>query len=517
MALSLSQAFANKRNDMKNLLFILFAFIGLPVISQQQAASSLTARYEGGDIILQYLPPVTHADSLTINVYRKSAQRDERIRADRKIAAKTVWLYADTFTRRNPGVYQYRIEIKGDAQSEHNSAVWAYAYSPDVIPVAGEFKVQSAKGSNAVLLTWQIADAYMVNSIVVQRSRKKDTGYKPIATLKGNETNYTDRVNDTNEAFFYRIDMIPYHSERVYQSASVFVMPDFTINPAKVQNINASQINKQIIVSWQSDDEYSRAFYVFKRSQNQGDFIPASLAITADKTQKYQWADTASTLSNNMMYQYIVLAESNSFHKSQPSDTVTVSYKNKNIPLYAPQDLQILTANDTTYHLVWSTDSLQNENYSGFQVYLKRRNDNDYRLIPNGMVTSNLNYVAIPQPDNGDSYKIKATQGTKESNFSLPFTYRNAQEKNFGPKYLKAAVTDGLLTVKWLNDEREKFRAFKLYRWNGKMFTLIEEISPDKDKVATRSYTPGELNVYKLVTINLQGEENNGSTTLQVN
>jgi len=502
---------------MKNLLFILFTFISLPVMAQQQVTSSLTARYEGGDIILQYLPPVTGADSLTINVYRKNAQHDELIRADRKIAAKAVWLYADTFTRRNPGVYQYRIEVKGDAQSDQNSAAWAYAYSPDVIPVAGEFKVQSAKGSNAVLLTWQIADAYMVNSIVVQRSRKKDTGYKPIATLKGNETNYTDRVNDANEAFFYRIDMIPHHSERVYQSASVFIMPDFTINPAKVQNIKAGQINKQIIVSWQSDDEYSRAFYVFKRSQNQGDFIPASLAITAGKTKKYQWADTASTLSNNMMYQYIVLAESNSFHKSQPSDTVTVSYRNKNMPLNAPQDLRILTVNDTTYHLVWSTDSLQNENYSGFQVYLKRRNDNDYRLIPNGMVTSNLNYVAIPQPDNGDSYKIKATQGTKESNFSLPFTYRNAQEKNFGPKYLKALVLKEGLFIKWTSNPDFRASSYKLYKWDGKNFILMESIDGKQDGIMTKKYQPNTLNVYKLVTVDKNGIENAGSELLQVN
>ena len=509
----------NRQQKMKKILFLLFTIAGLSATAQQKqgvTTPALIAKYDGGDIILQYNPQSPSKDSIVVNIYRKGKIAEEVIRSGKKIASNNTWLYVDTFTRKNPGVYQYRIEstINNILKSDE---VWAYAYSPDLVPVAGNIKIQNIKGSNAVYLSWEIADNFMVKYIIIQRSRKKDSGFKPIATLKGSETSYLDRVNDANEAFFYRIDMVPYNSDRVYQSASVFTMPQFAIIPTKVQHVKAEQSNKNIVISWESDDEYSRAFYIYKRSHNQGEFTPASLAIAANKTKKYQWIDTASSLSNNTMYQYIVLAESNSYDKSIPSDTLTLSYKNKNIPLNAPQDLRILTANDTTYHLVWAVDSLQNENNAVFAVYFKSKNDPDFKLLPNGTVLASLNYLEISNPKDGDTYKVKALQENRSSAFSLPFTYRNAHERNFGPKYLKATQINEGLFIKWTVNPNLEVNAYKLYKWDGKNFVLIENINGRAESIVTKKYQAGQLNVYKLVTVDKKGLENEGSELLQVN
>lgn len=483
-------------------------------LQQQTAPPTLTTKYDGGDVLLQYHPQVS-IDSIIVNIYRKSKNADELIKTNKKIPGNSIWMYVDTFTRKNPGVYQYRIEtlINNEAKSDE---VWTYAYPADLIPVAGNIKVQNLRGTNAVILSWEIKNNFMVKGIIIQRSRKKDTGFKSVAMLNGNETTYTDRVDDANEAFFYRIDMIPYNSDRIYQSASVFTMPDFTIIPAKVQHIKATQTNKHITVSWESDDEYSKAFYVRKRAQNQGEFVAASLAITANNTKKYQWTDSLSTLENNAMYQYIVVAESNSYHKSLASDTVVVFYKNMTVPLNAPQDLRVLTTNDTTYHLVWTTDSLQNENNAAFTVYLKSKSDADFKLLANGTIPALKNYLEIPKPKDGDTYKMKAIQENRSSAFSLPFTYHNAYERNFGPKYLKAAFIEGELILKWTIPNMD-VASYKLYKWDGKKFVLIETINGAMETVATKNYQAGQLNIYKLITIDKKGIENEGSEILQVN
>jgi hypothetical protein len=504
---------------MKKILLILFTTMVFCAYAQQKQNETipvLMAKYDGGDIVLQYHPQLPSTDSITVNVYRKGKIADELIRANKKIAANHTWIYVDTFTRINPGVYQYRIETLVSNENRRDE-VWAYAYPADVIPVAQSIDIKSIKGENAVLLNWQIANNFMVRTITIQRSRKKDSGYTPIATLAGNETSLVDYVNDANEPFFYRIDMTAHHTNKVYQSAGVFTIPQFKIIPAKVQNIKAEQTDKNIMVSWESNDAYSRAFYIKKRSRNQGDFIPASVAISANNTQKYQWSDTASSLVNNEMYQYVVIAESNSYDQSLPSDTATISYKNKGIRLNAPQDLRILTVNDTTYHLVWTVDSLQNENNAAFIVYFKAKKDHDFKLLSNGTVPATQNYFQVPKPKDGDTYQLKAIQENRSSAFSLAFTYHNAHELNFGPKYLKAVLIDEGLLVKWTIHPNLEVSAYKLYKWDGKDFKLIENVSGENEAVVTQKYQAGKLNIYKLVTVSKNGVENTGSELLQVN
>lgn len=505
---------------MKNIIVVILTLFYFTTAAQQKAAvaesfNTLTSVYHGGDVLLKYHPTGKGNDSILVNIYRKSNLKDEALLLNKKIANNKLWLYADTFTRKNPGVYLYRIEVGADQISRKADDVWAYAYPIDLVPITGIMNVKNIKGTNAVVINWEIVNQFMVKSIVIQRSRKKDVDFLPVATLTGTATSYVDRVNDANEAFFYRIDLLVHNSERVFQSASVFTMPDFTLKPSKVNNLNVQQTEKGITLNWDSKDEYSQNFFVQKRARNQGAFENASIAIAKNKNQKYQWIDTASTLSNNTMYQYVVFAESNSYDRSEPSDTVAISYKSKKIKLNAPLDLRILTPNDTTYNLVWSIDSLQAENIAEFVIYAKQKNDAEFKVMNNSGLKHN--YIQIPKPSNGDSYKIKSKQGNLESDFSETFVYRNAFEMNFGPKYLKATVVNEGLLIKWLINPELAAKAYKLYNWNGKTFTLIGTLDGKIDAVVTQKYKAGELNVYKLTTINKNGVESAGSELLQVN
>lgn len=505
-----------KKIEMKKIILITLLILGFARANAQEGTSALTAKYDGGDIILNYKPFNKNADSVTINVYRKGTMGEIQIRTNKKISTKTNTLFADTSTRKAQGVYQYRVEAMINNQVVDKKDVWAYAFAPDIRPVVDPFRVINLNNTNQVFLKWNIANGFMVQNIIVKRSRKKDGDYKVIANLNGLDSMYIDKVNEANEPFFYRLDMTVYNSDAIYTSASIYVLPNYAITPTKVLNVKAEQMRNAVVISWTNSDENSRAFYVQKRTENTGDFVLSSSAITLNKQNKYQWVDTASNLQNNKMYQYFVVAQSSSFDKSAPSDTVTVSYKNKTIPLSAPQDLRILSANDTTYHLAWSTDSIRNENNTAFQVYVKKSTDADFKPIPN-MVSANLNFIEIPKPANGNLYKVKALQGDRQSAFSMPFAYVNIHENNFGPKYLKAAKIDKGLYIKWLINPSLSIKNYKLYKWDGKNYNLIEVINADQEGTLTQNYQAGQLNLYKLTAVNKNNIESESSDVLQVN
>jgi hypothetical protein len=510
-----------KITAMKYLIAVFFLLVSTSIFAQQNTVvnnQKLTAIYEGGDIILSYDPiKIVGVDTLNINVYRKGNDGEKLVRANKKIAANKIFKFADTTLRAQPGVYQYILKAKRDTITLETESTWAYAFAPDVRPIATVFKAVNAKNTNNIILSWKITDSYWMKNIALLRSRSMDGKYELISDINPQDTLYIDKVNDANEPFFYRLDMKGFNSDVIYSSASIVVIPQFPIVPYKVGPIKTEQKNKSIVVSWKNDNPSARGFYVKKRIGNVGEFETSSPLIFKNKVGQYLWKDTLSSLKPREMYQYVVVAESNSFDLSKHSDTSTITYNYGNNAIAPPTDLRIITANDTAYNLVWTIDSLRQQEISGYQVYLKRKGETIFKPLKNGNTNNNINYVIVENLKDGDSFQIKSIGVNKESIPSMTFTYTNPFELNFGPRYLKAAVYDNVLNIKWLKSESSKVRAYKLYKWNGKAFVLVETITPDKDTVTTRSYLVGQLNIYKLKTVNMNGVESSGSEVLQVN
>jgi hypothetical protein len=489
------------------------------VFAQQNTETKLLAKYDGGDILLSYqLPAFNGTDSLSIAIYRTGRQGDEvLIKQNLKEAVNAKFLYADTTLRKHPGIYQYRLQISAVQTVLREEKALAYAFAPDEIPMAVDFDAKNRKGTKNINLNWKIANNYLLSNIIIERSRKQDGAFAPVATLNQTDSVFVDQVSDANEPYFYRLGMENVINGKIYYATVAHVTPQFAIVPLSVTNVKAAQMRERITLSWENQDDKANGFYILKRSGKQDTFLLASAKILKNGTDKYRWTDSASTLVNNEMYQYSIVAESNSFDKSKPSDTVTIAFS-RNIPaLSPPQHLQVVTANDTTYSLVWQVDSLRQNEIAGYAVYIKDAGSTVFKALVDGVVTSNINYVAIPKPKNGDTYQVRAVNGSKQSTPSTAYTYTNAFEREFGPKYLKAAVMDQTLKIKWLKPENVQVRAYKLYKWNGKGFDLIATIPPDQDTVATKNYLAGDLNMYQLKTVNSQGIESKGSKVLQVN
>lgn len=500
------------------LIVILLCWTNL-VFAQQNPGTKLLAKYDGGDILLSYqLPALNGADTLSLSIYRTGRQGAEvLVKQNLKMAVNAKFLYADTTLRRNPGIYQYRLQISASQTVLQDEKAFAYAFAPDEIPVALDFDAKNTKGTKNIDLSWKIANNYLLNTITIERSRKQEGTFAPVATLNQTDSVFADQVDDANEPYFYRLAMENVINGKIYYAAVAHVIPQFAIVPLRVTHVKATQVRERIALSWENQDDKANGFYILKRSGKQDTFLLASAKIMKNSTDKYQWVDSASTLVNNEMYQYSIVAESNSFDKSKPSDTVTVAFNKNILALSPPQHLQIVTANDTTYNLVWQVDSLRQNEIAGYAVFIKNAGGMVFKALADGVVTSNMNYVAIPRPKNGDTYQVRAVNGSKQSVPSVAYTYTNAFEREFGPKYLKAAVIDHTLKIKWLKPGNLQVRTYKLYKWNGKGFDLIETIPSDQDTVVTKNYLAGVLNMYQLKTVNTQGIESAGSKVLQVN
>jgi len=492
---------------------ILFAVLKL---SAQQKAN-LLATYQGGDIVFTYqVPSFERLDSVWLKVYKMGAKNAEQLLVQQKVPTAKQWMFADTSTRKHPDVYQYRFQASVDTGILQNEVLSAYAFPPDLVPVASNILAFNPKSTNQIKLSWKIGSQFILRSIGIERSRKKDEGFSRLATVDGQDSVYLDIVDDANEPFFYRLRMEHIATGRSYYSAIIHVIPDFEIVPMSATNIKVFQEGKHIKLNWENVDKNANGFYVMKKEAAQDSFVMASLKIDINKDDKYTWVDNATSAVNYQVYQYFIVSESNSFHKSKPSDTVIISYQKLPAALSPPQNLQILRS-DSISRIVWEIDSLRIDEIAAYAVYQKSAKATSYTLIPNGVVTANLNFLEIAKPRDGDSFYVTAVNGDKQSVPSIKISYRDAFQNEFGPKYLIGAVIDGVLNIKWLNNGEKKFNAYKLYKWNGKSFVLMEQIAADKDRIATKSYIAGSLNLYKLTTVNANGEESKGSNVLQVN
>jgi hypothetical protein len=504
---------------MKYLILLCLSVLAIRSSGQQKiTTANLTAKYDGGDIVLSYMPTgLTGQDSVFMDVFRNGLDGRQLIRKHKKIAVFKVTQFADTTIRQKSGIYEYLVELRRDTALLLCDRVWAQAYPDDARPVVGKFSGIGIEGSNAIALSWKTENSFLLRSVTLLRSRKKDMDFVPVTTLSGTDSLYVDRVNDANEPFFYRLDLSAYGDGPVLSSASIYVIPQFKIQPLSPVGIHAEQRKNGVVLSWENADKYATAFYVKKRTRNSGAFVAASSALTKGRLNKYEWMDTVSSLVPGEMYQYYVVAESNSFDQSVPSDTVTIAYVNNEAVLPAPQDLRVLTANDTTYRLVWTIDSLRQGEMAGFKVFRKRKSEAEFVPMNNVLPGNGENYVEILKPKDGDTYKVQAMNGSRLSRLSESFTYRNAFEKEFGPRYLKAAAIEKSLYVKWRKNEDLKLKGYRLYKWTGKSFVLIETIPSSQDNVLTKKYIAGQLNLYKLTAINMNNEESSGTEVLQVN
>lgn len=483
--------------------------------NKKPAEPAFTVSLINKKLLISYTPAnIRGIDSVTIKLFRTLKGRETLLR---QRVAKTgqPFLSIDSSITINGSAYEYRVEVLLDGAVINSEKKSGYYFREDMRPVAGKIMATNSKGTNKIRVSWKIENNITLQQLHLQRSRKKEEGYETITTITGRDTFFVDQVTDANEPYFYRLEMPSLADGRNYYSASVFVIPVFAIIPKVPSRIKAEKVDNVIRLSWISTDPDSRGFYVWKKREGNNKMALASTIIDKNAENQYVWTD--SLVTSGESYQYSVMAESNSYDRSADSDTITIAFDNKKIILQAPQELSIITADDTSWHLIWKHTTANENAAGGFMVYHKGPGEREFTPLATGVVPSYLNYYKIPKPMDGDSYQVRAVNGTTQSAFSIPFVYANANESNFGPQHLRAGVVRNELVIRWATDEALPVKEYRLYKWEGNKFVVIATIQRGQSGITTNNYVAGELNRYRLKTILVDNRENNGSHILEIN
>ena len=500
------------------ILFILATEVTFAQIKEQQAAPLFSAKGDNKEVIIQYrFPKNSGTDKVNVILYRGNG-KNENVKAIHQLnnlPVSSEYYHIDS-TLPGQGSYQYTIEIISNNITIIRESKLVYAYPAGLAPFIKSFTASAKKQSNQVTLSWDISNAFLAGNATLLRSRKRETGFNRIAILKNTDKVFTDTVNDANEPFFYQLQFPDLSKSTIISSITIFALADFVIKPQPPQNVRGILKENKPEIFWESSDQLSRGYYVYKKKAKETKFMQASGIIIKNTAGQFSWVDSNNLLKPGLTYQYYVAGESNSYTKSEPSDTVMLSIANDDLNLAPPYDLRFIRNGDSL-NVVWTkTDEESSAYITEYVVYQKKISERDFKIIGTANANGKRNYITIPMPEGESSFMVKSKSGDKESVPTEPVTWIDKTEKSFGPRFIKGEIIDNVLNITWLNMEDKNIREYRLYKWQGRNFKVIETIDKNTNTIQVKNYTSGEKNQYMLTAVNTKGMENKGTKPITV-
>ena len=501
------------------IIFIFFVSISATGKSQviKPYSPAFTLYYVGNSVYIQYrLSKNNSREKVNIILYRGN-EKNEGLKAIHQLnnlSVSTDYLHIDS-TLPARGIYQYTVEVVSNGATILRESATVYAYPITVAPFIKSFDANTKKGTNEVSLSWNVANVFLVRNIILLRSRKRDDIFKPIVTLKKEENSFLDKVDETNETFFYKLQIANAATGELIYTPAIQVITEFIIKPMRPLNVRGILKNDKPQIFWQSADTLSRGFYVFKKLSTDEKFFQASNIIFRDPKNQMSWTDSGSQIKPGTTYQYKVIAESNSNTKSASSDTIIISTGNDKILLSPPYDLRLLQNGDSI-DIIWTPDEEKSDYISEYVISQKKVSERNFTIIGTASAFAMRNYITVATPESGSSFMVKSKSGSKESVPTEPVTWIDKTEKTFGPRFIKAEIIDNVLNISWLNMEDENIREYRLYKWQGRDFKMIENIDKNSNTILVKNYIASEKNQYMLTAVNTKGVENKGTKPITV-
>lgn len=506
---------------MKHTLIIAFFFCTMQFVAFSQQNNerplSFTAVSSAKGVTVRCtIPAERTATAMNVVLYRGNEKNEDvkAINAMNNFAAGAEYTFNDASLAN--GIYLYTIEIStGNEMIERRTAL-AYVYPPGTEPSINTVDTKVKPQSDEVRVSWKINNAMLAGNISLMRSRNYDRNYETVAELKNNETGYIDHLNEANETFYYKLQVADRRTGEVLNSPVALALAAYTIQPRRPQQVRVSVRKNVPVISWISDDEYARGFYVSSRGNGEKNFRRVSAFIQRDSTCRYTWLDEAAAKNPGKTLDYVVMSESNSNTASKPSDTVSIAVPAEETDPVPPSHVRIIAAGDAI-NISWDIDSADLENSYTYVVYEQKSDARDFRPVGDNSSDPDKNFATVLKPSAGSAYTVRSVRAGKESVSATPVIYRGKAVAGFGPVYLKGEVIDDALNISWSKDETNTIKEYRLYKWQNSKFVLAETIPAGNTSVITKTYVPGQLNIYQLKAVDRGNIESAGSKPLQMN
>jgi fibronectin type 3 domain-containing protein len=480
----------------------------------------------GGDIRFEFNYPSEMQVYSRFNTKRKqfsepnSAYQTANLLATYSTKNRITTLSLTDTTLRNFSAYNYQIKV-GDIFGNMDSTT--HFFEGNNVPIEKvilpeKIKIIAQKESRNLLITWSLTTNQTIQSLKLYRSRDFDKGYQVIANLSPNETSFEDKIEVANELYHYYFEVkdIFGNTNRTIKFKGLYDEKSIPKIPTNLE-VNATKNGAEL--KWQSADEITRGFYVFRRSGRNSDFIQISPLI-ASQRGKAAFTDT-TRLNPEITYYYSIKAESDTYDKSGFSETVTFKPEPQKIRnlLKPPFDLNI-TYRDDKLMLSWENLNATIPQVLGYQVFRKNINEKDAKLLTDQPLSFRHNFYEDSTFISEGKYQFFVVSTDLQGNLSERSQPVNLDLTNrfvMTPENLGAEVLANEIKLKWTGLEIDRIKNIKVYRAEeGANFMLISTLPKNKQDFNDSNISKGKTYTYKVSSIDLNNKESDKSEPLTV-
>ena len=315
------------------------------------------------------------------------------------IKGDTLFFRVTDTTLTEKALYRYFVTLpyKNDS-AVRSEVIYGHNIGRIQSPVVINFKAEPDKEKKAINLSWKLNYNFTVNTLSIYRSNDYEDGYEQVAQLPGDAESYVDRVDVSNEAYYYFVVIHDYFGNQK-PSVRFHGIATYAEKPAPPQNVKLNAEDNIIKLQWNRFGNNIVGYRVYRQVDNLTGFVPVnSMFYTPEKEVLY--IDSTVSRLKNKKIEYFIVSVSDGFLESSPSDTLSY-YIRGDIFKSAPKECNYIIDSLNRIMLIWTSQEADPE-VKGYNVF---RIDNDGKR-------ERLNEQLIPY--NVNSFTDTENTGTGE-------------------------------------------------------------------------------------------------------
>jgi hypothetical protein len=430
----------------------------------------------------------------------------------------TLWLTMIDTTLEVEGLNLYFIIPKDHYGNKGTSkvAVQASNLTKRSLPVFTKLDASGHPNAKAMVIQWKISRKERTRSLQLYRSSTYDGEYRMVAELSTADSIYVDPVPVANENYYYYLQINDIFGVS-RKSARFFGLFKGTIIPLPPKMVKADPIKGGVSLEWKSQDESIRGYYVLRGEGYTGEMEQISSFLPIQETEQI-YIDTSSTLKGQSVYAYSVLAESDTYDKSDPSDTLFTRPGIKTT-ISAPMDLEVLLR-DEGIRLIWSDHSKLEPYLAGYKVYRKSVEDDAFMILTDSLIPYTPNIFTDSTITLESKYQYAVT--------AIDYFGAESHQKVSGPIDLQGKLykmpedcwlerIDKGIKLKWVIPANKNLTGFKLYQATGdEGFREWKRTDPNIREMTDTDFEKGQTKFYRVSAIYTGDNESKKSLPVMV-
>jgi len=393
-------------------------------------------------------------------------------------------------------------------------ATYNFAYAS----TATYAKIENLDSTGGLRIRWQLQNPGITRGITVFRSEAWDTGFSAIGHLSPTTSEFIDQTVVPMKDYYYYVEAVGHLGERARSCATMHGLYQSSLMPFPPVHLQAEGTPKGVKLTWTSNEENVKGFYVYRGDASATSFDQVSPFIPAEGSEG-TFIDSGNALSPRFTYAYAVRSENTSHRLSHLSDTVYARPGFETSPM-VPLGLRATTEGKTV-QLVWQDMYSGDASLLGFKVLRRStggsgRGSTEFKDLTDSLLSAYRNHYTDTTISSGNVYEY-AVQAFNvfggKSELSDIIQLSIASEIPLPPAGIRASKqSDGIL-VEWDGVSSSNVTGYRLYRRErGKKEVRLGDFKASINEFNDTRAHEGQLYFYYVTSISTNNAESGPSS-----